>query len=106
MNASVTVTFLPRWKQSLRRHTVIRWLSTMVDSVYRTRSLGVAAEGLPDQYADGRAARVWHRYIGSVSARTSVYRSWISNFFRSKGLSHILDVACGTGQVADDSFLA
>jgi glycine N-methyltransferase len=69
----------------------------MVDSVYRTRSLGVAAEGLPDQYADGRAARVWHRYIGSVSARTSVYRSWISNFFRSKGLSHILDVACGTG---------
>ena len=25
----------------------------MVDSIYRTRSLGVAAEGLPDQYADG-----------------------------------------------------
>ena len=30
----------------------------MVDSVYRTRSLGVAAEGIPDQYADGKAAKV------------------------------------------------
>lgn len=30
----------------------------MVDSVYRTRSLGVAAEGLPDQYADGKAAKI------------------------------------------------
>ena len=28
------------------------------DSVFRTRSLGVAAEGLPDQYADGKAAKV------------------------------------------------
>ena len=36
----------------------------MVDSVYRTRSLGVAAEGLPDQYADGKAAKVWELYIG------------------------------------------
>lgn len=69
----------------------------MVDSIYRTRSLGVAAEGLPDQYADGKAARVWHRYIGSVSDRTSVYRGWIADFLRSKGAEHILDVACGTG---------
>ena len=35
----------------------------MVDSVYRTRSLGVAAEGLPDQYADGKAAKVWEFYL-------------------------------------------
>lgn len=45
----------------------------MVDSVYRTRSLGVAAEGLPDQYADGEAARVWQLYIGDTRSRTDEY---------------------------------
>ena len=80
-----------------RRFICSSFLSTMVDSIYRTRSLGVAAEGLPDQYADGKAARVWHRYIGSVSDRTSVYRMWLSDFLRSKGVKHVLDVACGTG---------
>ncbi|CAH1262411.1 glycine N-methyltransferase-like isoform X2 [Branchiostoma lanceolatum] len=69
----------------------------MVDSVYRTRSLGVGASGLPDQYADGKAARVWQLYIGSVSSRTDTYRQWICQTLRDKGCHHILDVACGTG---------
>ncbi|XP_035685374.1 glycine N-methyltransferase-like isoform X1 [Branchiostoma floridae] len=69
----------------------------MVDSVYRTRSLGVGASGLPDQYADGKAARVWQLYIGSVSSRTDTYRQWICKTLRDHGCHHILDVACGTG---------
>uniref|UniRef100_A0A8C4J0B0 Glycine N-methyltransferase n=1 Tax=Dromaius novaehollandiae TaxID=8790 RepID=A0A8C4J0B0_DRONO len=69
----------------------------MVDSVYRTRSLGVAAEGLPDQYADGRAARVWQLYIGDTRSRTAEYRSWLVALLRQHRCRSVLDVACGTG---------
>ncbi|NXS14281.1 GNMT methyltransferase, partial [Neodrepanis coruscans] len=69
----------------------------MVDSVYRTRSLGVAAEGLPDQYADGRAARVWQLYIGDTRSRTAEYRSWLLGLLRQHRCRSVLDVACGTG---------
>lgn len=69
----------------------------MVDSVYRTRSLGVAAEGIPDQYADGKAAKVWEVYIGSKQSRTDQYRNWIVSLLTDRGCKNILDVACGTG---------
>uniref|UniRef100_A0A8C8ZRU4 Glycine N-methyltransferase n=1 Tax=Prolemur simus TaxID=1328070 RepID=A0A8C8ZRU4_PROSS len=69
----------------------------MVDSVYRTRSLGVAAEGLPDQYADGEAARVWQLYIGDTRSRTAEYKAWLLALLRQHGCQRVLDVACGTG---------
>ena len=72
----------------------------MVDSVYRTRSLGVAAQGIPDQYADGKAARVWEFYIGSRTERTDSYRHFLGDLLRSRNCNEILDVACGTGQVS------
>ncbi|KAG9268874.1 glycine N-methyltransferase [Astyanax mexicanus] len=69
----------------------------MVDSVYRTRSLGVAAVGLPDQYADGKAAKVWQLYIGDTRRRTDEYRSWLAGLLRQHNCIRVLDVACGTG---------
>ncbi|XP_014676082.1 PREDICTED: glycine N-methyltransferase-like [Priapulus caudatus] len=69
----------------------------MVDSIYRTRSLGVASEGLPDQYADGKAARVWEFYIGQKTSRTENYKNFLCSSLRDKGCKDILDVACGTG---------
>lgn len=69
----------------------------MVDSIYRTRSLGVAAEGLPDQYADGEAARVWQLYIGDTRSRTAEYKTWLLGLLRQHGCHRVLDVACGTG---------
>lgn len=69
----------------------------MVDSVYRTRSLGVATEGLPDQYADGVAAKVWEIYIGDKNSRTETYRNFLSQILRDHDCQHVLDVACGTG---------
>ncbi|XP_012669735.1 glycine N-methyltransferase [Clupea harengus] len=69
----------------------------MVDSVYRTRSLGVAAVGLPDQYADGKAAKVWQLYIGDTRRRTEEYRSWVLSLLKKHGCQKVLDVACGTG---------
>ncbi|XP_048453107.1 glycine N-methyltransferase isoform X1 [Rhincodon typus] len=69
----------------------------MVDNVYRTRSLGVAAVGLPDQYADGRAARVWQLYIGDRRSRTDEYRSAVVQLLRQHQCQRVLDVACGTG---------
>ncbi|KAK5856992.1 hypothetical protein PBY51_010265 [Eleginops maclovinus] len=68
-----------------------------VDSVFRTRSLGVAAEGLPDQYADGKAAKVWELYIGDTQSRTQEYKSWVVALLREQGVKKVLDVACGTG---------
>ncbi|XP_023213521.1 glycine N-methyltransferase-like [Centruroides sculpturatus] len=75
----------------------IEGISKMVDSVYRTRSLGVAIEGVPDQYADGKAARVWEVYIGEKETRTKHYREFLTSMLREHGCKHILDVACGTG---------
>ncbi|XP_058472249.1 glycine N-methyltransferase [Solea solea] len=68
-----------------------------VDSVFRTRSLGVAAEGLPDQYADGKAAKVWQLYIGDTKSRTEEYKSWVVSLLKERGVRTVLDVACGTG---------
>uniref|UniRef100_A0A3P8QLS1 Glycine N-methyltransferase n=1 Tax=Astatotilapia calliptera TaxID=8154 RepID=A0A3P8QLS1_ASTCA len=68
-----------------------------VDSVFRTRSLGVAAVGLPDQYADGKAAKVWQLYIGDTKSRTQEYRSWVVSLLKQHGVRSVLDVACGTG---------
>jgi len=69
----------------------------MVDSVFRTRSLGVSASGLPDQYADGKAAKVWELYTGSKQERTQQYKEWIINTLKSNKCHTVLDVACGTG---------
>lgn len=69
----------------------------MVDSVYRTRSLGVATPGLPDQYADGVAATVWEYYIGTKSKRTENYKRFLCKLLKDNDCHHVLDVACGTG---------
>lgn len=68
-----------------------------MDSVFRTRSLGTAAEGIRDQYADGRAAKVWEVFIGDKKQRTQNYRDFLVGLLREKGCRKILDVACGTG---------
>lgn len=68
-----------------------------VDSVFRTRSLGVGAEGLPDQYADGKAAKVWQLYIGDTQSRTQEYKKWVVSLLQKEGVQNVLDVACGTG---------
>jgi len=66
---------------------------TMVD----TRSLGTAPEGVRDQYADGKAARVWEVFIGDKNSRTQHYQQFLVGLLRSKGCRTVLDVACGTG---------
>jgi len=68
-----------------------------VDSIFRTRSLGVPTIGLPDQYADGRAAKVWELYMGGKSSRTETYKEWFINTFNDRGVKTVADVACGTG---------
>lgn len=67
------------------------------DDVFRTRSLGAAAEGIKDQYADGKAARVWGLCIGDKKERTKKYKDFLVGMLRKKGCKRILDVACGTG---------
>jgi len=64
---------------------------------YVLRSHGVGASGIQDQYADGIAARVWEHYIGSSASRTQFYTEWFTNLLKSKKVSKVLDVACGTG---------
>ena len=84
-------------KSTFSNTCVLLTNSTMVDSIYRTRSLGVAAEGLPDQYADGKAAKVWEYYIGCKQTRTSAYKEWLSGVLRDRKCQTVMDVACGTG---------
>ncbi|XP_067011575.1 glycine N-methyltransferase [Anabrus simplex] len=69
----------------------------MVDSVFLTRSLGTPASGVKDQYADGKAAKVWEVFIGDKSSRTRYYKNFLVGLLREKGCKRVLDVACGTG---------
>ncbi|XP_033207806.1 glycine N-methyltransferase [Belonocnema kinseyi] len=68
-----------------------------MDSVFRTRSLGAAAEGVRDQYADGTAAKVWEAFIGDKNQRKQNYKNFLVGLLRERGCRRILDVACGTG---------
>ncbi|CAN8000368.1 unnamed protein product [Ixodes hexagonus] len=69
----------------------------MADHIYHTRSLGIGSEGIPDQYADGRAAKVWEVYIGERNKRTDHYRTFLVDKLRDLRCQRLLDVACGTG---------
>lgn len=69
----------------------------MAESVFLTRSLGTPCEGLRDQYADGKAAQVWEKFIGSIDSRTQNYKKFLVGLLRKKGCRRVLDVACGTG---------
>lgn len=57
----------------------------------------ISMEGTRDQYADGRAAKVWEVFIGDKNSRTDNYKNFLLNMLREKGCRRILDVACGTG---------
>ncbi|XP_056648913.1 glycine N-methyltransferase [Diorhabda sublineata] len=66
-------------------------------NVFTTRSLGTASEGIKDQYADGKAAKVWEIFIGDKKSRTQNYKNFLVGLLKRRGCKRILDVACGTG---------
>ena len=72
-------------------------MTDKIDSIYRTRSLGVAARGIPDQYADGKAAKVWSKYVGDQNRRTGFYRKKLLEVLHEYKVKTVFDVACGTG---------
>lgn len=72
-------------------------IAAKLDDVIRTRTPGVAARGVPDQYADGTAAKVWKKYIGGQKKRTQYYREQVVKVLRDYGCKKILDSAAGTG---------
>ena len=57
------------------------------------------ANSFSDQYSDGKAARVWEKYIGGTRRRTDQYRRWVVDLLRDNDCQHVLDTACGTGYV-------
>lgn len=61
------------------------------------RSNGISAEGIRDQYADGKAAKVWEIFIGDKKSRTENYKNFLVDMLKGRGCKRILDVACGTG---------
>lgn len=69
----------------------------MAENMITTRSLGIASEGIRDQYADGKAAKVWKIFIGDKKSRTQNYKNFLVGLLRRSGCKKILDVACGTG---------
>lgn len=50
-----------------------------------------------DQYADGKAAKIWNLYIGCKQQRTSQYKDWLCGVLKDYNCKTVLDVACGTG---------
>lgn len=71
----------------------------VVDEVMQSRSGDILVQGVRDQYADGRAAKVWEIFIGDKSSRTDNYKNFLLELLREKGCRRILDVACGTGYI-------
>lgn len=72
----------------------------MTSAEQRTEFNTFSAEGTRDQYADGRAAKVWELFIGDRSSRTDNYKKFLLELLREKKCRRILDVACGTGYVS------
>ncbi|XP_003739110.1 glycine N-methyltransferase [Galendromus occidentalis] len=68
-----------------------------MSETFHGRSKGVAAAGVPDQYADGKAAKLWEVYIGEKNDRTKHYKDFLTGKLRHFGINFVLDVACGTG---------
>lgn len=50
-----------------------------------------------DQYADGKAAKVWKLYIGDQTDRTAHYRNFLKDVLSRNKCKSVLDAACGTG---------
>lgn len=69
----------------------------VADNIMQSRCDGISGDGVRDQYADGRAAKVWELFIGDKSSRTDNYKNFLLDLLRSKGCRRVLDVACGTG---------
>lgn len=69
----------------------------VADNKMQSRFDGISSDGVGDQYADGRAAKVWEIFIGDKSSRTENYKNFLIELLRRKGCHRILDVACGTG---------
>jgi hypothetical protein len=67
------------------------------DKVFHSRSEGIPSEGVKDQYADGKAARVWKKFIGDSNQRTQNYKNFLIGLLKSHGCESVLDIACGTG---------
>lgn len=71
--------------------------SPLIDSFFDTRLKDPLTDMVSDQYADGKAARVWEIFIGDKNSRTDNYKYFLIKLLRSRGCKRILDVACGTG---------
>lgn len=69
----------------------------VADNIMQSRFDGISADGIRDQYADGRAAKVWELFIGDRSSRTDNYKNFLLELLRGKRCHRILDAACGTG---------
>lgn len=67
------------------------------DKVFHSRSQGIPSEGVKDQYADGKAARAWNKFIGDSNQRTHNYKSFLTGLLKSHNCEKVLDAACGTG---------
>ncbi|XP_063530132.1 glycine N-methyltransferase [Cydia strobilella] len=72
-------------------------MTSMADKVFHPRSEGIPSEGVMDQYADGKAARVWKKFVGDSNQRTQNYKDFLIGLLRANGCKKILDAACGTG---------
>ncbi|XP_057328151.1 glycine N-methyltransferase-like [Microplitis mediator] len=68
-----------------------------MDFVFRTRTPGIPAEGLRDEYGDGRTSEIWKTIIADEKQRTQLYKDFLVGLLRENGCKRILDVACGTG---------
>jgi glycine N-methyltransferase len=60
------------------------------DNTMFIRSNGISAEGVRDQYADGKAAKVWEIFIGDKKSRTQNYRNFLVDLLRNRGCKRIL----------------
>lgn len=67
------------------------------DKVFHSRSAGIPSEGVKDQYADGKAARIWKKFIGDSNERTQNYKDFLIGLLKKHGCEKVLDAACGTG---------
>lgn len=67
----------------------------MTDAEFK--GLNGTASGAADQYADGRAAKIWNTVVGDKKTRINRYKDFMLKHLKEKGCHRILDIAAGTG---------
>lgn len=69
----------------------------IVESIFKSGTDATPLDGAYDQYADGKAAKIWDIFVGDTEARAGNIKKFLVEVLQRHGCKRILDAAAGNG---------